>query len=163
MEDKIITNPDNPQVNTNNTPVVVPENPTKDKDKVDNSDKLTRLEEKIMALEAMLNKKEVKPEVVLPNEKPADDFEAKMAAYEKKKFEASLTADDKAKLAKVPGSASMSIETMQYILGLTKTEVPLKQFPQVSGGASTTVEPQSQEDYIKQYKKYEESLKKGGK
>lgn len=146
------------------TPVV---SPTVTDKPVDHSVSIEEIKKQIADLTALVTKKEVAQ--VLPSaegNKPAvDDFDVKMAAYEKKKFEASLTADDKAKIAAIPGSSSMSIETLQYVLGLAKasTVVPNKNFPAISGGASNTVEPQSQDDFIKSYKAYEESQKKGGK
>ena len=161
MDDKLKTNPDSANQEPN---IVVPETPPVSTDKNEAIEKIAKLEEKLTKLEELLMKKEVKVDVPVATQTPVvDDFETKMAAYEKRKFEASLSADDKAKIDKIPGSASMSIETLQYILSLQKTDVPIKNFPSVTGGASTTVEPQSQDDYIKQYKEYEKSMKKGGK
>lgn len=157
-EVKEIVSADPANVTTTVTPI---------SDKVDYSASIEEIKKQIADLTTLMTKKEVAP--VLPstegNKPVVDDFEVKMAAYEKKKFEASLTADDKAKIAAIPGSGSMSIETLQYVLGLAKasTVVPNKNFPAISGGASNTVTPQSEDDYLKSYKAYEESLKKGGK
>ena len=100
----------------------------------------------------------IKPDTIKP---VVDDFESKMAEYERKKFYSSLSNDDKTKISAIPNSKDMSIDTIQYILGLIKPQT--KSFPNVTGGASQTVEPQSQDDFIKSYKEYEKSLKKGGK
>ena len=132
--------------------------------KQDNSSVIEEMKKELQELKELI--KNNKAQTVQPIEqKPDDDFEIKMAAYEKKKFDASLTADDKAKLAKIPNSSNLSIEQMQYFLNLEKqtSTVPTKNFPQISGGASNTVEPVSQDDYLKNYKEWEKTQKKGGK
>lgn len=155
IDSKTVENIENP---------VIPVNPQENKQ--DNSSVIEEIKKELQELkEFMKNNKPQTTQPVENNVPVVDDFEIKMAAYEKKKFDASLTPEDKAKLSKIPNSNNLSIEQMQYFLNLEKqtSTVPTKNFPQISGGASNTVEPISQDDYVKQYKEWEKSQKKGGK
>lgn len=147
--------------------IETPVNPTNiQENKQDNSSVIEKLQKELQELKELIKNNKIQtPQPVEQKTVVDDDFEIKMAAYEKKKFDASLTAEDKAKLSKIPNSNNLSIEQMQYFLNLEKqtSTVPTKNFPQISGGASNTVEPISQDDYVKNYKEWEKSQKKGGK
>ena len=155
IDSKTVENIENP---------VIPANITENKQ--DNSSVIEKLQKEFEELKELIkNNKPVTPQPIEQKTDVVDDFEIKMAAYEKKKFDASLTVEDKAKLSKIPNSNNLSIEQMQYFLNLEKqtSAVPTKNFPQISGGASNTVEPVSQDDYLKNYKEWEKAQKKGGK
>jgi hypothetical protein len=129
-----------------------------------------KIEEKFAKLMATPDQKIETPKGTdkVSDSKEPEDFDAKIAAYEKRKYLASLSPEDKAELAKIPGGEAMSVDQIQFFLSLAKganaSQVQKKSFPAIDnsvtgqGGANKDMD-----DYIKEYKKYEEAKLKRGK
>lgn len=95
-----------------------------------------------------------------------DDFEKKLAAYEKKKFVANLKEEDKTLLNGLPAYDSLSVEQLNWIISKIKAgssaEVTKKSFPTADNTAPTNNTASTVEDYVKRFKEKEAKMKKNG-